>query len=622
MNTELPSIRDFLAAHHPFDQLPEQVLDLLSEQLEERHFPGGKAVLVPDEPNDCLYIVRRGAVELHDLDGRLLARLGEGDVFGQRALLGDGTADVEARTIEETLLYCLPAAQFHQLCGDYPQFQYFFAPVGAGRLRGALQTQGQSDGTGINLMTVPIADLVSRAPVTQPCGASIQEAAQTMRREGVSSLMVVEDGKLKGLITDRDLRNRVIAEGLAYDRPLAEIMTASPVTIEVHGFAYEALLAMARSNYHHLPVMDGERVVGMITDTDLMRRYSTSPLYLLGEIYRCRDLDCLVRTSRQIAPLLRSLVEGGSSAQSIGYIISSIGEAITCRLLALFEERQGSPPVPYAWLSGGSLGRREQTAHSDQDNCLLLADAYHKESHGAYFEALSEFLCDGLDACGYFYCPGEIMATTPRWRQPLKVWKGYFDNWIDQPQPKALLNATIFFDLRCLYGDAALFKELQTYFLNKARDNQIFLAFMASNALTHQPPLGFFRNFVLIKGGEHDRTLDLKHSGVVPIVDLARVYALAGAIEAVNTRDRIEAAERQGILSQKMAADLRDALEFIGMVRLRHQAHQIQEGKAPDNFMSPKDLSHFERSHLKDAFSVIGTLQSSLTQRYQTARFG
>ena len=269
-------------------------------------------------------------------------------------------------------------------------------------------------------------------------------------------------------------------------------------------------------------------------------------------------------------------------------------------------------------MTGGSLARFEQTALSDQDNCLLMDDAFSPEAHGEYFKTLSEDVCEGLNRCGYVYCPGEIMAMTPKWRQPLAQWKKYFDSWIDQPEPKALMHASIFFDLRRLHGDVPLFRQLQAYVLEKAQTNAIFHAFMASNALTHTPPLGFFRNFVLVKDGEHDKTLDLKHSGVIPIVDIARVYALAGGIVEVNTRERLEAAEEKGLMSASGASDLRTALEFIGTVRLRHQAGQIRQGVAPDNFVPPSALSHLERKHLKDAFGVVRTMQSFLGQRYQT----
>ncbi len=288
-------------------------------------------------------------------------------------------------------------------------------------------------------------------------------------------------------------------------------------------------------------------------------------------------------------------------------------------MLELAEEQLGPPPVPYAFVVEGSMARNEQTALSDQDNGLLLSDEFRPEEHDEYFLALAKFVCDGLDACGYEYCRGEIMATTPKWRQPLSVWKSYFDRWIDEPEPMALMHSSIFFDMRAIYGELSLFDELNGHVLRKSAENKIFLSYMASNAMSLRPPLGLFGSFVLIRGGEHHKTLDLKHNGVVPIIDLARIYALAGGVPAVNTRDRLEAAAG-GEVSREGAADLREALEFISTVRITHQANAVRRGEPPDNFVPPGQLSAFERSHLKDAFALVRSMQATLEQRYQTGR--
>ena len=473
----------------------------------------------------------------------------------------------------------------------------------------------------LNLTTIPIADMVSRSPVSLPSSASICSAAQTMTAERVSSILVVDEGRLVGIVTDRDMRSRCVAAGLPCERPLREIMTPAPYTVSTRDYAFEALLAMVRRNIRHLPVVDGEQAVGMITVTDLIQRRSASAVYLVGDIYKQKRVEELAEASQQLPQVLLNLVEADATAHSTGRVISSVGEAITVRLLQLAEEKLGPPPVPYAWLAAGSLARLEQTAHSDQDNGLLLADDYRPEDHGAYFEGLARFVSDGLNACGYVYCPGNVMASNPQWRQPLSVWKRYFAGWINNPEPKALMHSSIFFDLRCLHGEKALFAELQHQVLEYGRKNRIFLAYMAANALQYQPPLGFFRNFVMIRGGDHNHTLDLKHNGVVPIIDLARVYALAASLEAVNTGDRLEAVAGKGEVSTQGAEDLRDALEFISVTRLRHQARRIKAGQVPDNYMAPEELSNFERNHLKDAFAVVRTLQASLGQRYQTGRF-
>ena len=614
MDVELVEIQQFLARYHPFDRLPPEVLASLPKMLELRYVRCGTELFSPGTLNHHLYTIRAGAVEVRDRDGNMLSRLGEGDTFGGRALLRRGPTLHGTTAIEDTLLYLLPADEFYRLCEGHPQFSYHFGSIAAERLREGLSVQGA--GEGANLMTVPIAQMLSRPAVTLTSGAAICEAAKQMTEARISSILVVDDGELVGVVTDRDIRSRCVAAEVPWDRPVGDIMTRSPYTVSTKQYGFEALVAMVRYNIRHLPVMDGEQVAGMVTATDLIHRRSASAVYLVGDVFKQKSVEKIAEASQQIPKVLVNLVD------AIGHVISSVGEAVTCRLLQLAEEALGPPPVPYAWMAAGSLARFEQTARSDQDNGLLLSEDYRAEQHGAYFEQLTRRVCDGLHACGYVYCPGDVMAVNPKWRQPLSAWKRYFEGWIMSPEPKALMHSSIFFDLRCLFGDQRLFRELQAHVLGLSRTNRIFLAYMASNALQYQPPLGFFRNFVLVRGGEHAHTLNLKHKGVVPIVDLARIYALAEGLAAVNTRHRLEVLGGKGEVSAQGAADLRDALELISMVRLRHQVRLIRAGRPPDNYMAPDALSNLERSHLKDAFSIVQTMQASLGQRYQVGRFG
>jgi CBS domain-containing protein len=271
-------------------------------------------------------------------------------------------------------------------------------------------------------------------------------------------------------------------------------------------------------------------------------------------------------------------------------------------------------------LVGGSQARREQSSHSDQDNALLISDAMSGDDD-QYFRALAERVNDGLNACGYIYCPGEVMAKTDRWRQPQAVWKRYFEQWIERPEPKALMFASVFFDLRALHDPSGLFPRLHDHVLELSRNNRIFIAYMAANALKHRPPLGFFRSFVLIRSGDHNHTFDIKHRGSVPIVDLARVYALSSGLPEINTVERLEAAAEHKSLSRNGSANLIDAYELISTLRMRHQTEQIRHGAKADNFLAPEQLSPLERGHLKDAFRLIDTMQESLGQRYQAGRF-
>jgi CBS domain-containing protein len=283
--------------------------------------------------------------------------------------------------------------------------------------------------------------------------------------------------------------------------------------------------------------------------------------------------------------------------------------------------QQGPAPVPYLWVAAGSQARCEQTAKSDQDNCLILDNTYDPDLHGDYFKAFSKYVCDGLAACGYIHCPGEMMAMTDIWRQPQKVWVRYFEGWIHQPKPKALMLTCVFFDLRAIHGQAALLEQLRTEVLTHTRGNTLFLGHMVGNALKNHPPLGLFGRITLSQDTEHPDTLDLKHNGIVPIVDLARIYALAAGVSASNTHDRLNQSVHGAEVSAQSAHDLRDALAFLGKLRLAHQARQIQQGLAPDNHLALTDLSHLERDQLKQAFGVVQTLQEVLHKRYGGGAF-
>jgi CBS domain-containing protein len=338
-------------------------------------------------------------------------------------------------------------------------------------------------------------------------------------------------------------------------------------------------------------------------------------------VHKQTTLEGLVACAARVKALQRHLAAAGASAYATGHIVTAITDALTTRLLHLAEARLGPAPVPWAWVAAGSQARQEQTAKSDQDNCLILDDGYDAAAHGAYFKDFATFVCDGLAACGYIHCPGEMMAMTDAWRQPRHVWAEQFRRWVETPEPRALMLTCVFFDVRTIAGDASLLEGLRRDVLQRTRGNQLFLAHMVGNALSRQPPLGLFGGLATLKSGEHKGTLDLKMSGIVPIVDLARVYALAAGHPAVNTHERLAHAADSGEINPQGVADLRDALEYLSTVRLRHQSRQLAAGHAADNYLDPEEVSSFERGRLKHAFGVVKTLQDVLAQRYQAGRF-
>ncbi|MEO7132209.1 MAG: DUF294 nucleotidyltransferase-like domain-containing protein [Dermatophilaceae bacterium] len=612
-DVDVTEVSDFLAEQAPFAVMPRPDLEQLSRSLTIRYARRGTQVMRVGRANDEVFVVRSGAVQITDDNGLLIERGDEGNVFGSSALGGRPSRfDIEA--IEDTLLLVLPGAVFHGLTADHPAIDDFFSEQRATRLRHALHLPAHAARHQVILRT-RLRDLLHRAPITTTGDTTVRAAAQLMAREQVSSLIVVDGDRLTGILTDRDLRTRVLAAGRGPETPVRTVMTSDPVTAPPDDLAMQLILEMTSRNIHHIPVVDGVRPVGMLTSTDLMRLEHASPIHLVGDIAKARDLDTLVALSQRLPHIIDQLVHEDATADGIGRIVTAVGDAIERRLLTLAQERLGPSPVAFAWIVLGSQARFEQGPGSDQDNALVLSDDAQPE-HAAYFEALAREVVEGLTACGYPRCPGDVMATNPQWRQPLREWKRLFSSWIHEPVPDAVLRSAIFFDLRCLHGDERLVEELQAHVADRAPHGQRFLAHLAGAAAANEPPIGFFRGFVVERQGEHRDRLDLKRGGVHTIVEIARARALSRGLPQVNTLARITASAGAGVMAADTAADLRDAFEFIRMVRLAHQARQLRAGQEPDNFVAPDELSGFEKRHLRDAFQIIRSAQQTLIQSH------
>lgn len=599
MDAQLRTIRTFLETVHPYDSLSQDELARVAGCFGRREYPRGSEIYHAGEPMQGLYLVKRGAVEVLEPSGGLVSLLGPRNSFGERGLMRDGLAVTTARAVEDSVLLMLPAAEFRRLIASHPAFERFF-----NRGRG-------NEPRSPDLTTRKVADLMARRPVTCAPGDSVREAARRMREARVSSLGVVEGGRLVGIVTVRDMSNKVVAAGLGPEVTVAEVMTPDPVSLPPDGLGSDILHIMLEKRVGHLPVVEDGVLVGMVTQTDLTRFQAVSSAVLVRDAAVAETVDDLAAVTARIPQLLVQLVGGQNPHEVVTRLITDIADTVTRRLIALAEAELGPAPAPWCWLACGSQGRQEQTGVSDQDNCLFIDDAA-AEDDLPWFEALARRVCDGLNACGYVYCPGEMMATNPRWRQRVSVWQGYFHGWIARPDPMAQMLASVMFDLRPIGGSPGLFRDLQAEVLDRAARNSIFVAYMIQNSLKHQPPLGLLRGFATIRSGEHRNHIDMKHNGVVPVTDLARVYALLGRLTAVNTRARLQGAEEAGQISPSGARDLIEAYDLIARMRLVNQAELVRSGRKPDNFLAPSDLSDLERSHLRDAFVVVRTMQAAV----------
>ena len=610
---EIPEIAQFLRELPGFDSLDAAQVANCAKSIDIAYYRKGEDILTSGSENCCLHIIRSGAVELRNDAGEMMTRLAECDCFGFPSLMRQTPARNHSVAMEDTLVYHLDGEAFARARRASGEFDTWFIRALSDRL-----TMQPVAPTFRGVSGQQVRNLISRAPVSIGTDASIRETAQKMVDERVSAMLISDGATVSGIITDRDIRERIVAAGIGGDHPVTEVMTVSPVTLDGDAHAYEAAIVMMQSNIHHLPITFDGKILGMVSRSDFMRLETEHPLYLVSDIGKQTTSAGVVEACQRLPALIIGQIEADANGELLGKFITMITDTVTRQFLRIAEAELGPPPCEYAWVALGSQGRFEQSAKSDQDNALLLSNEA-TEADDEYFAAVAKIVTDGLNDCGYVYCPGDVMASNPKWRQTLDVWKKYFFRWITVPEEKALMHANIFFDLRCIAGKSELVDALKKSVQKDAKKNEIFLALMAKNAMNFQPPLGFFRQFVLERSGEHKNTLDIKLHGIMPIVEIARIRSLAAGELRISTRNRLLAAARAKEITETDAANLIDALDFIEKLRIEHQSRQLQAGMKPDNHLSPGELSPLVRQNLKSAFSQVRVSQSALLNRFHLA---
>ena len=459
------------------------------------------------------------------------------------------------------------------------------------------------------LLTQPIKNLIKGAPVFVPSSATVAQAARQMQGAGIGSVLVATEPP--GIVTDRDLRGRVLAANLAPETSVTQVMSRPLKTIDSDAPAFSAIRLMVDENIHHLAVVEEGRIVGVISATDLLHQQTSNPIYLRGVIDRLDGPAAMGDYASAIAALAETLFQGGLGALQISHIVSGLNDALVKRLVYLAEQALGGPPAPYAWLVFGSEGRMEQTLLTDQDNALAFDEP--TEESLAYFGALSKRVVDGLIHAGFPPCAGGFMATN--WCKPLSEWQELFAQWIRLPEPQALLDAAIFFDFRLVAGSLSL--EPLEEILSTAQNERRFLSHMLNDAVAFSPPLGFFNRLRGMNG-----KIDLKRAGIAPIVFLARVAALAAGSRERSTLERLAVTRRsEKVLSQESARDLGEVFPQFLHLRLRAQLAARKNGRPLDNRVDLSELSALERRHLREALILIKRIQEEARAVWRLDQF-
>ena len=444
-----------------------------------------------------------------------------------------------------------------------------------------------------------------------PMNTPIKNAACDIKLNDHSAALVVTDtGDTIGIVTTEDLWARVVCDEKELSRPVYEIMTSPVISLSENALVFEALLLMQEKFIRHLPLADIHgHINNLISDKEIMQLSQYSAGLLVQEINRAESAEDLIERCKTLPQMVKYLVESGSLAPNVTRIISSVGDSATTRFLRFAIDELGEPPVEFAFMVLGSQGREEQTLVTDQDNVLVYKDT--KLNVQDYFLKLAEMVNGLLDQAGYRYCKGDVMAKNPKWCVSLSEWENYFSHWINEAEPQDLIDISIFFDFRYLYGDLSLVRELSCYVEEISQDKPAFYNHLTKNSLLLKPPITFTGN-IKKSSGEHHEAFDIKRA-LMPIIDFARIYALRHNISERNTLLRLEKLFEENVMTRASCDEITECYNYLMMLRFQHQVRDLKDNKKPDNYINPKKLTQIEQHMLKKIFSQIASFQKKLS---------
>ena len=599
-------IADFLSRHPPFDTLAEDERERVAASAEIEFHPAGAAILArADAAVQHAYVVRRGTVELL-IGGRLLDVLGEGEMFGFTSLLEEAPLGFVARASEDTLLYRIPGPAIRPVL-ERPAAARFVA----GSLAKGLRLLAHHEEPLPDAVGRPVRDLVRVQPLVCAPATTVREATRRMVETGATCVVVELDDGL-GIVTDRDIRTRVVAAGVGSDTPVSAVMSAPAWTVAADRSGTDALLEMLDRGVRHLPVVEaGRHLVGVLDDVDLMASEQRAPFRLRASIARAADVAGAAEAASALPGTVIALYDAGLPSAAMSRAIASIHHALTRRLIEIVHSELGPAPVPYTWLATGSFGRFEPFPSSDVD-CALAWEWGDQPELGGWMRTLAARVLEGLDASGLQPDTHGAVASSPLFARTVEGWEAAARSWVEDPdRDRGLMLLSVVVESDPVWGPTTPAERLARAFA-RTPEREYTLRRLAAAALAERPPTGFMRQFVLFPGGERKGVLDIKRGGLQPIETLARWSGLAARVSAASTRARLRAAEAAGTLAADDAAVLSDAFELTCALRMEHQVEQLRAGQPPDDLIDTRNLTPLTRTSLKEAFRAVARVQQGI----------
>jgi len=631
-NTIAERIFDFLKNFPPFDVLEKEQLFQIASQVKVTYVEIDNFIFKQGQnPHDHFYIVKDGAIGLYramDNDQILVDICDEGDIFGLRALIQGDQYLLNAKAKEESILYAISIKILKEIIETNDKVNKFLIASFSTNIRSpyAKNNSGQlfANDDVLQLNKSSLADIqtinYSKYPITCSKTNSIKEAADIMCLKRVGSILIVENKKPIGIITDKDLRLKIATGLFLINDIVTKIMSSPVITSHEKITTAEAQIAMLKNKITHLCITkDGtpnSELIGVLSEHDIVVLHGNNPSVLIKELKRATNVNSLRYIKEKTSNLLEGYIEQKLPLLFVLNIISEINDVITIKAIEFsILEMKTKPPVKFSWLALGSQGRHEQLLITDQDNALVFKNVQEEDyaQTKAYFLKLAKKINDKLHFIGYEYCPAKMMASNPNWCLSLNEWKTQFNSWITKPSEDKIMLCTIFFDYSLVYGNKELVTKMSDSIFKSIHTYEIFLNFLGRNALLNPPPIGFFRQFLVESDGKHKDQFDLKSRALMPLIDAARLLTLSHQIKDVNnTIARFQKLMEVESQNKDLYLSCIDSFKIL----LRYRTKQGLKHNDSGRYVDLNHLSKSEKLKLKGCFGSIKDVQELLKIRY------
>ena len=615
-----------LRQYYPFQKMETPFLTLLAEHCETNYFKANEVIMdvTTDGPPDLFIIVKQGLVE--SLRGakdpahlKSSFEYEEGDAFPYGPLISNQPNTSQFIAITDCFVYQVPAAIFHRLREECPIFKGFCVARLASLLEESkriIQNHHVNKQSDEQPLSLELGAVIKREVITCQPDTPLKEVLMILAETNIGSMAIVnEDSQPLGIFTLNDVLRRVTIPEADLNSPIADFMTVDPIALYADDLAYEAALIMAKHGFRHIFVINNHRkLLGVISERDLFALQRVGLTDISQGIEVAKNLDDLKLSLQHIKKLAKNMMAQGIAIEQLTHLISHLNDQVVRATIKLrFNDHPEVEHIDFAWIAMGSEGRDEQLFYTDQDNGIIFKDNDNRASTRATLLSFAKDVNNDLDKLGFPLCTGNIMAMNPECCLSDTEWRQRFSHWINNPDPEALLNATIYFDFKGIAGNVSLAEQLRDWLSNFVSSEGLFLRFMTQNALRNRPPLGLFKEFAT----RDDDTINLKFNGSAIIVDIARILALKHGSHATNTVERLSDVMTKGDLQAKQIQGCIESFAFIQLIRMKHHFELEDKGLPLSNNINPQQLDDLSKRVLRESFRLMRNIQHSLAHKYR-----